>query len=196
MIGTREKKKQSTIAGFIYLTNAYDSIQRQLLWGKLSEFGIGGKIMRALNSLYENVKSCVKINNMQTSFFEVNVGLKQGCLLSPLLFNFYIDDLTDKLNFVDSGILIHEERVNILMYADEIVELAENENDLLALLDIVTVWSKDNRLSQNAEKPKVVHFRNPSMSKTRNKFCCDNKEFCLSDSYMYHWITFYRIFRF
>ena len=106
IIGTRGRKKKSTFAVFIDLTKAYDSIQRQLLWSKFSESGIGGKMMRALNSLYENVKSCVKINNMQTSFFEVNVGLKQGCLLSPLLFIFYIDDL-NKLNFVISSVLIN-----------------------------------------------------------------------------------------
>ena len=175
---------------FIDLTKAYDSIQRQLLWFKMSELGIDGKMMRTLNSLYENVKSCFKINNMRTRFFEVNVGLKQGCLLSPLLFNFYIDDLTDKLNFVSSGILINEERVNILMYADDILVLAENENDLQALLDIITVWCKDNRLPLNAEKSKVVYFRNPSMPKTKNKFYYENKELCLSDSYMYHGLLF------
>ena len=154
----------------------------------MSELGIGGKMMRTLNSLYENVKCCVKINNMQTSFFEENVGLKQSCLLSPLLY--YFDDLTDKLNFVSSGILINEESVNILKYADDIVVLAENENDLQALLDIVTVWCKDNRLSLNAEKSKLVYFRNPSMPKTKNKFYCENKELCSSDSYMYLGLLF------
>ena len=74
------------------------------------------------------------------------------------------------------------ERVNILMYADDIVVLAENENDLHALLDIIIVWCKDDRLSLNAEKSKVVHFRNPSMPKTRTKFYCENKGLCLSDS--------------
>ena len=54
---------------FIDLTKAYDSIQRRLLWDKLSDLGIGGKISRAIKSMYANVQSCVRINGICTDFF-------------------------------------------------------------------------------------------------------------------------------
>ena len=69
LIETRRKKRLSTFAVFIDLTKAYDSIQRRLLWDKLSDIGIGGKISRAIKSMYANVQSCVRINGICTDFF-------------------------------------------------------------------------------------------------------------------------------
>ena len=59
LIETRKKKRLSTFAVFIDLSKSYDSIQRSLLWGKLSDIGIEGKIIRAIRSMYANVQSCV-----------------------------------------------------------------------------------------------------------------------------------------
>lgn len=59
--------------------------------------GISGK--SALQGLYHGVKSSVKVNNILTNWFDVNSGVNQGCLLSPTLFLFIIDDLvTDSVD--------------------------------------------------------------------------------------------------
>ena len=61
---------------------------------KLENLGINGnsKFLKAINSMYENVKCTVRLNGHLLSWFDVKVDLKQGCLLSPILFNLYIND--------------------------------------------------------------------------------------------------------
>jgi hypothetical protein len=47
----------------------------------------------AVKSIYSNVTACVRVNNLHTNWFNVNNGIRQGCGLSPILFNFYVNDL-------------------------------------------------------------------------------------------------------
>ena len=103
MLENRLKKKLSTFAAFIDFSNAYGRINRELLWHKLSKMGISGRFLASLQSLYKNVKYTVRVNGQQTDWFEVNCGLKQGCILSPMLFNLFINDLTCHINDVGSG---------------------------------------------------------------------------------------------
>jgi hypothetical protein len=65
-----------------------------------------------------------------TEWFNVNSGLKQGCVLSPVLFNIFINSLVTDIKALDIGIDIESEKNCILLYADDIVLIAENENDL------------------------------------------------------------------
>ena len=64
-----------------------------MLWRRLTDIGISSKIFQAVKSLYTSVKSCVRVNSYRTEWFDVNCGLRQGCVLSPLLFNLFINDL-------------------------------------------------------------------------------------------------------
>ncbi len=76
-----------------------------------------------------DVQCCVRINGMQTSFFDVNVGVKQGCLVSGLLFNLYINDFITLAKALGIGVNINNERVCMLIYADDIVLLEETVRD-------------------------------------------------------------------
>ena len=107
IVETRIKKRQDTFAAFIDFSKAYDRINRTLLWHKLSLMGVSNKMLTALKSLYENVKCTVRINGRQSDWFSVGTGLKQGCILSPLLFNGNINDLVKKLNELDCGINLY-----------------------------------------------------------------------------------------
>src|SRR5579872_4993872 len=74
------------------------------LWEKLAEYGISGKMWRVLRSIYENVESSVLVNDNHTRFFSINVGLRQGCLLSPILFAIYINGLAEEINEEHLGV--------------------------------------------------------------------------------------------
>jgi hypothetical protein len=75
------------------------------------------------------VSSCVRINGHYTDWFENTCGLRQGCSLSPLLFNLFLNDLVTKIKATGKGVSIDNEIVSVLLYADDFVIIAENEND-------------------------------------------------------------------
>ena len=129
IIETRKLRKLSTFAAFIDFKKAYDSVNRFLLFQKLERLGISSKMLRALKSLYNNVQSCIKLNGFLSEWFPVNTGLKQWCVISPLLFNIFINDLIDAVKKLNVGIDIGNEKICILLYADDVVFLSENEND-------------------------------------------------------------------
>ena len=99
--------------------------------------GISGRFLASLQSLYKNVKCTVRVNGQQTDWFEVNCGLKQGCILSPMLFNLFINDLTCHINDVGSGISVGDTSLSILLYADDIVFMANSELKLQSLLTLL-----------------------------------------------------------
>ena len=129
IVETRIRKKQNVFTAFIdFKKKAYDSIDRDLLWSKLSHIGLvkDSRFMRAVQGIYTNVECCVKINGKLTDWFKVSTGLRQGCLLSPLLFNLYINDLATILKETCTGISIAGENVCFLMYADDVILIAKN----------------------------------------------------------------------
>ncbi len=61
------------------------------LWDDLKIYGVGGKLLSAIKSFYEKAFACVKISGEISEHFEIKVGLRQGCVMSPWLFNIYMD---------------------------------------------------------------------------------------------------------
>ena len=97
IIKTKIKKKLSTFTAFIDFRKAYDTVNRNVLWKKLCNVGVNGKMFKAIKSLYSCVSSCIRINGLKTDWFDVTTGLRQGCCLSPLLFNIFINDFALKI---------------------------------------------------------------------------------------------------
>lgn len=80
------------------------------------------------------VSCAVSINSELTSWFHINSGVKQGCILSPTLFALFIDDLVDSLNSVHAGVACGNILTSSLLHADDIVILAPKESDLDKLM--------------------------------------------------------------
>ena len=81
---------------------------------RLSESGIDGKFLLILKKMYQQTKCAVKIGSKYTQFFEHKRGLRQGCLLSPILLNLYISDLAFPLNAMNP----------ILLKLDDIIDIS------------------------------------------------------------------------
>ncbi len=81
-------------------------------------------MLRSLKSLYFNVQYCVHINGVKSDFFDVKCSLHQGCLLSPLLFNLFINDLAIEIKQLGVGVPIAGYTVANLLYADDICFIA------------------------------------------------------------------------
>ena len=67
-------------------------------------------MLSAVRSLYKNVSSCVRINGMITDWFSVNSGLRQGCSLSTVMLNIFINDLAVSLKSLNKGVDIGNEK--------------------------------------------------------------------------------------
>ena len=93
IIRNRFQVNKDLFVGFIDMQKAFDWVNRDLLWYKLLSHNITGNIYWAVRSLYSFNESCIKLNNLLSQWFEVNIGVRQGDNLSPTLFSIFINDL-------------------------------------------------------------------------------------------------------
>ena len=93
------KRKGSRLYGcFVDFSKAFDCVPRILLIKKLQEKGIDGRILEIIKTLYLEDTASVKIGNMYSSPFKRNRGVRQGCVLSPILFILFLSDFQEILN--------------------------------------------------------------------------------------------------
>ena len=114
------------------------------------------KIIRLLEVLYKNIMSPVQVDGELTNWFKTFVGILQGCILSPLLFNILLEVVmvlatTD----VEFGALISRHRIINLRFADDIGVLAESEPDLQSLVTSVGITTSRFGLRVSSAKTKV-----------------------------------------
>ena len=160
ILETRKLQKKDTFVAYIDFSKAYDRVNRGFLWNKLQSMGINGKMLTCIKSLYSNVSACVKLRPSEfTNWFRVSTGLRQGCLLSPLLFNVYINDLAMAIKEQCNGIEVGDSKICLSMYADDLVLLADTEKDLQKMLATLDDWCKKWDVLVNSDKSQVVHFR-------------------------------------
>ena len=169
---------------FIDYKKAFDSVDRNLLLFKLSNIGVNGHMYSAISSLYSNPKSRVILQDYSTEYFDCPIGVKQGDSLSPTLFSIFINDLAQEIKESGIGIElnidaietnIETEVINILLYADDIVLLAQNEPDLQLLLNIVEPWCKKWRLEVNLTKTNILHVRVKRKMQSKYMFLFNNR---------------------
>ena len=122
--------------------------------------------------MYTNTTFKIKFRNGLSQSINSERGVKQGDVLSPLLFNFYIDDLTDALHAkscITDPVLVGDTSLNILLYADDLVLISESRSGLQSCLDILSDYCLSWKLQVNTDKSKVLIFN--SNGKTyKNEF--------------------------
>jgi len=187
IIRGRKSQGLSTFVAFIDLEKAFDFLDRKLLLYRLLTYNIDGKFYKIIKRMYTNVKSCIKLNNMFTDWFDVLCGVRQGDNLSPTLFGLFINDLAVHIKNLNKGVKIGLDTVSILLYADDMVLLSENEKDLQIMLDNMYEWTCKWRMKVNIDKSKIMHFRKKRTQRTQFAFkygvnC--NIEICTSYKYL------------
>jgi retron-type reverse transcriptase len=118
-----EQNKGKIYACFVDFKKAFDSIWHEGLFLKLLENKIDGQFYSLIKSLYSNSKCAIKQNNIRTDFFTYSNGVRQGCILSPLLFNIYINEITTLFKNTNSDpfILPNGTELSCLLYADDLI---------------------------------------------------------------------------
>ena len=180
------KKGQKIFACFIDFKKAFDTIPRDLLFTKLLNHGVCGKFFDILKTLYTNDICCVKVGNKITATFQANQGVKQGCILSPLLFNIFLADLVPCINkeYCKPSKTDISEKVGCLLWADDIVILSESEEGLQNMLQNLTNYVNENRMAINASKTKCMIFNKPGRF-VRRSYKLSNEVIYTTNYYKY-----------
>ena len=91
---------QKLYCSFIDFSKAFDYVVRPNLWPKLIRLGVRGKLLNVVRSMYDCIKSRVKVSNTLSNELSYMLGVRQGEYSSPLLFSRYFNDL-EKILFLD-----------------------------------------------------------------------------------------------
>ena len=153
------KGEKRLYACFFDLRKAFDTVDRVTLFFKiLSKYKIGGSFLKLLMEMYSNNKIYLKLASGLTQPFETTVGVKQGCVLSPLIFNLFINDLPDHFDDQCDPVIISDRKVQALMFADDVMVVSKSAKGLKRAINITVEYFKSINLSVNFEKSQVMIF--------------------------------------
>ena len=148
-ISTEEKKKQCKYGLFIDFANAYNTVPHSLLFRKLRQKKcLDEEEIDYIEALYSRYR--IRIGNKVIKY---NKGVAQGSILSPALFDIFIEDLAQELAEV-IGISYED----ILFYADDILVLCQTQAQLKQCINIIEEWSRQNGMELNKKKSGILPF--------------------------------------
>ena len=142
---------------FIDYSKAFDCVSHPQLWKTMRRMGFPGHIIDLISQLYEEQESAVRTSNGDTEWFKIGRGLRQGCILSPNLFNIYSEDIMrEALDGFTGGVKFGGSSITNLRYADDTTLICSSREELLALLKCIKEASEEKGLLLNAKKTKVM----------------------------------------
>ena len=144
---------------FIDYAKAIDCVDHNKLWKILQEIGIPDHLTCLLRNLYAGQEATVRTGHGTTDWFQIGKGVREGCILSPYLFNLYAEYImrNAELEEAQAGIKIARRNINNLRYADDSTLMAESE-ELKSLLMKVKEESEKVGLKLNIQKTKIMAF--------------------------------------
>jgi hypothetical protein len=154
---TMQMYKRSKVQCYVACLDAkkaYDKEWRDGMFYKLID-KTSETVWRALYRYYEDTN---KINNVKSDEFDIEQGVKQGGVLSPDLFNFYINDLIEECLQQNIGAKIGQLNVSVIAYADEIILISPNKNHLERLLKTCDDFAAKWKMEFNPDKSTVMCF--------------------------------------
>ena len=124
----------------------------------MKEMGIPDHLTCLLRNLYAGQEATVRNGHETTDWFQIGEGVRQGCILSPCLFNLYAEYImrNDGLEEVQAGIKIAERNISNHRCADDTTPMAESEEEIKSLLMKVAEESEKVGLKLNIQKTKIM----------------------------------------
>ena len=142
---------------FVDFEKAFDSVNHNLLWKTLSAQNIPVKYSNLLKALYSSAECSVRIDSKTSQPFRPKRGVRQGCILSPVIFNLFLQQVINNTNLKETniGINIQGHTINYLAFADDIDLISDNPVNCQQLTD--SLWNTAKSYGLNV-----------SLSKTEN----------------------------
>lgn len=187
---TVKYKKKRMYAAFVDFKKAYDTINREKLFFKLRQAEVGDTFLNSLKSMYSSVKYCIKLANGYTNPIPSEKGLKQGCVLSPMLFNLFIDDIGNIFDKTCCPISLMDIELNHLLYADDLILLSTSPEGLQNCLNALGTYSRQWDLTVSIKKSKTMVFNPSGKLITDNKFSYLGQPLEMVKEFSYLGITF------
>ena len=147
---------------FLDASKAFDWICHNTLFNKLIVRGVPHYLIRIIVYWYTEQTLCVRWSSCTSRPFRVSNGVRQGGLLSPLLFSLYMDDLSINLNALTTGCIAGGRMINHLMYADDIVVFSPSAVGLEDLLRVCELFGIEHDIIFNYKKCAVMVFKSHS----------------------------------
>ena len=94
------------------------------------EIGIKGKLWRVITDIYKEIECAVLVNGEQSDWFANLVGLRQGCVMSPILFAIFIDMMAKRIREHNLGVQVDENRIGAFLIADDLALIASSADEL------------------------------------------------------------------
>ena len=149
----------STLMCFLDASKAFDRVTHSVLFRKLVNRGVPGYIVRLLMYWYSHQSMYVRWAGVLSDRFYVSNGVRQGGILSPFLFNVYMDDLSIALNACPTGVVVDGICVNHLLYADDLVVFSPSISGLQKLLKLCDEFAVSHDIKYNSNKSTLLIFR-------------------------------------
>ena len=185
-------QQNSVYLCFLDASKAFDRVNHHVLFDKLIKRGVPGYLVRILIYWYSNQKMSIRWGSTMSESFCVSNGVRQGGILSPYLFNIYIDDLSLKLKKHYAGCKIANQIINHLFYADDLVLMCPSHRGLQDLLETCEMYAHEHDIKFNTNKS-VVMIRRSKLLKNAIvspfKLCGENLTEVSEAKYLGHYIS-------
>ena len=148
---SKKKKSELNIVS-LDLAKAFDTVQHDSIRNALFSHGIPENVQQVIYSMYKDATTVVTVPEGTTRGIHLKNGVKQGCPISPLIFNLILDDLIKKLDSSGMGIRIEDAIISCMCFADDLILMSDNNEDMNLLLKITEAFFDEKHLKVNALK--------------------------------------------
>lgn len=149
--------QQDLYHNFIDFRKAFDRVWHTGLWNTMRYFDVDEGLIKIIEALYSKATSAVMTNTVMGDFFATNVGVRQGCILSPTLFNLYLEKIMqDTLEKHQTTVSIGGRPICNLRFADDIDLMASSETELQNLTDLLVESASCYGMEISTEKSQVL----------------------------------------
>jgi endonuclease/exonuclease/phosphatase family metal-dependent hydrolase len=121
--------QQPLLVNFIDFEKAFDSLHRETLWKILEVYGFPSKVINIIRDLYEGLECCIKLDNGNSDWFSIRTGVRQGCVLSPMLFGIAVDFVMKQAQ-TGEGLKVDKTVIEELAFADDFGILSCTSNKM------------------------------------------------------------------
>ena len=180
LVEKRLEKQGHMALAFVDLEKAFDTAPRKMAMATLRWVGAPASEVKMVKAMYENTKARVVVGSGMSNEFQVNIGLRQGSALSPLLFILVMELISRKVSTTDA---LSSRKI---MYADDLVIVAEHREELQGALEEWNDMFKKHGLKNSKDEPRQdrsdVGWETERGAKHRvgRERHETSKEFCLS----------------